>query len=109
MSNRAGYSYRPIYSGVSSGVANPAIMSTHTRQSSTIAVLPWLLIAALIAYLFTRRNGMSTTLGRHEVVTESEKASKDLHRIFVSYSYFEKDAIQVRTQLLVMVCSTRAL
>ena len=58
-----------------------------------MTLLPWVLIAALMTYLFTRR-------GNHRVIGSDgllvpDKDSSTQSKIFVSYSYFEKDAIQV--------------
>ena len=71
---------------------HPGGIGHYNRTSATVVTvaLPWLCVMALVGYLFFSRG----TTKELSVAAEDHTSDTD-GRLFVSYSYFEKDAIQV--------------
>jgi hypothetical protein len=83
-----------------SGYSGPLFSATSTSQGISIfGMLPWLLVLLLSGLLLVSRRSVLTS----HVSVDSRATSSALGaiitrpgKLFVSYSYFEKDEVQVR-------------
>lgn len=69
------------------------------RGVTALAMLPWLLLVALATYVVLQRSA-PPRLARDSDVQERKPVEEGHYRAFVSYSYFEKDDIQVPSSTL---------
>ena len=65
------------------------------RGVTALAMLPWLLLVALATYVALQRTNAPPRLTSDSTLRDGAQTEESQHKAFVSYSYFEKDDIQV--------------